>query len=70
MQHTTSLQIGLYSTAIATIGIRKILACLDTTVPSERGLQKRANIVGPIVTEENINDMAKQRSHVKRTLKY
>ena len=70
VKHNQQLQVGLFSTPISSTSIRKIFSCLDTTVPSESGLQKAANKVGPTIRKENINDMALQRRKVKRVLRF
>ena len=41
-----AFQVGLYNTGIATAGARRLLAALDTTVPSSSGLQKIADKCG------------------------
>ena len=60
-----AFQVGLYNTGIATAGARRLLASMDTAVPSRRGLQKSADKCGEIITEINLQDMAAKRATVK-----
>ena len=60
-----AFQVGLYNTGIATAGARRLLAALDTTVPSSSGLQKIADKCGEIIMEENVQDMTVKRATVK-----
>ena len=64
------LQIGLHNTSIASAAIRRLLSCLDITVPSRSGLQKAANRVGPLLEQENLRDMQERRFKVKDILEY
>ena len=63
-----ALQCGLSNTKIGNKGARVILACINSSVPSESSMQITANKYSDIMLNENIRDMAEKRKVVKNTL--
>ena len=60
------LQVALHHTPISTTSFQKI--CLGSSIPapSTAGMQNSANKVSEKIEEENIKDLTKQRSLIKK----